>query len=99
MRAQWAELQFEITNAMEKMNQLAGRLAKREARAMAKTLEEERQEVEAEPPTDAGRWREKAALMRRIKGEKHVRENQGGARPDDGGRRVPAVDAGDGVSG
>jgi len=78
MKAEWAGLQIEILNTMEKLNQLAGRIAKRESRAAAKTLEAHAPDGES-PASDAPdaqipspRWGRKAEILRLAREKRKV---------------------------
>jgi len=46
VRAQWTELQADILNTMEKLNQLVGRIAKREAKAVRGACAEPEEHVQ-----------------------------------------------------
>jgi len=73
MRGQWAALQLDISNTMEKLEQLAGRLAKRESRAAARAVEA----IAGPPvpeafedPIHGDRWYRKAEILRKRRGTK-----------------------------
>jgi len=62
MRADFASLMLDVSNAMEKLKTATLKLARRDARALEATLTEE---VEAIPPAENNKWTRRAAVMAR----------------------------------
>lgn len=61
MRADFADLMLEVSNAMEKLKMAAVKYAKRDARAMGEALEEHL----PSPPEPNNKWTARAAVLAR----------------------------------